>query len=103
MKKNISKDIEWIFARLRKPPFIWHLASSITIATVGFLSKVITGTCNFNHLNVFISFIRKHRLRWFDFKWYNFPMEIRSHVLFIFLLCFTYVKSVVKSNADLQQ
>lgn len=41
--KEIDRSIEWIFSKLRRPPFLWHLASSITIATVGFLSKVITG------------------------------------------------------------
>lgn len=41
--QNIDKSIEWIFHKLRRPTFMWHLASSITIATVGFLSKVITG------------------------------------------------------------
>lgn len=41
--KEIGREIDWIFKRLRKPPLLWHLASSITIATVGFLSKVITG------------------------------------------------------------
>lgn len=41
--RQIDKSIEWIFQKLRRPTLMWHLASSITIATVGFLSKVITG------------------------------------------------------------
>lgn len=51
--KDVEKSIEWIFRKLRKPPILWHLASSLTIATVGFLSKVITGNCIAAH------FIRK--------------------------------------------
>lgn len=48
--KDIDKSIEWIFKKLRRPPFLWHLASSLTIATVGFLSKVITG--NFSEISI---------------------------------------------------
>lgn len=44
--KELDKSIDWIFKRLRRPPLLWHLASSITIATVGFLSKVITAWLN---------------------------------------------------------
>lgn len=49
--KDIDKSIEWIFKKLRRPPFLWHLASSLTIATVGFLSKVITG--NFSEISLY--------------------------------------------------
>lgn len=48
---DIDKSIEWIFKKLRRPPFLWHLASSLTIATVGFLSKVITG--NFSEISLY--------------------------------------------------
>lgn len=47
--KELDKSIDWIFKRLRRPPLLWHLASSITIATVGFLSKVITGKVKVLH------------------------------------------------------
>lgn len=60
MDQGIGKEIEWIFKRLRKPPLLWHLASSITIATVGFLSKVITGN-EFNYPYIMKSFLNENQ------------------------------------------
>lgn len=37
-------NIDWIFLRLRNPSKFWHIASTVTIAAVGFFSKFITGT-----------------------------------------------------------
>lgn len=62
--KELDKSIDWIFKRLRRPPLLWHLASSITIATVGFLSKVITGKKR--KVTISILYTETIRINWIE-------------------------------------
>lgn len=38
----MGHNMDWIFRKLRAPSLNWHFASSLTVAAVGLLSKIIT-------------------------------------------------------------
>lgn len=39
-------NIDWIFPALRKPLYLWNIASHFTVAAVGIFSKLLIGESN---------------------------------------------------------